>query len=127
MLLQSDINKWRLSQFFKLDKLYINSALTRLLKISKIGLIEYNNQILPTGSRIYLRACDAESSYCCTPPITVSNILRWDCILKFCSGCPIMNAPYLESSEQLDIFFLLSFIKFNSIYFKTYINVRYTY
>ena len=28
MLLRSDINKWRLSQVDKLDKLYINSAST---------------------------------------------------------------------------------------------------
>ena len=32
MLLQSDLNKWRLPQLSKLYKLYINSALTRLLK-----------------------------------------------------------------------------------------------
>ena len=30
MLLQSDINKWRLSQFSKHDNLYINSAATIL-------------------------------------------------------------------------------------------------
>ena len=31
MLLQSDHNKWRISQLSKLDKLYINHASTRLL------------------------------------------------------------------------------------------------
>ena len=30
MLLQSDFNKWRISQFAKLDKLYMNSASMRL-------------------------------------------------------------------------------------------------
>ena len=35
MLLQSDINKWRLSQSAKLDKLYINSAWTILPQGSK--------------------------------------------------------------------------------------------
>ena len=39
-LLQSDLNKCRLSQFSKLDKLYINSASTRLLKIFKHDFIE---------------------------------------------------------------------------------------
>ena len=34
MLIQSYLNKWRLSQLAKLDNLYINSALTRLLQIS---------------------------------------------------------------------------------------------
>ena len=40
MLLQSDLNKWRLSQLVKLDKVYINYASTRPLQISKIDLIE---------------------------------------------------------------------------------------
>ena len=31
MLLQSDLNKWRIPQLAKLDKLYINSASNRLL------------------------------------------------------------------------------------------------
>ena len=35
MFLQSDINKWRLSQLDKYDKLYINSASTRLNKYLK--------------------------------------------------------------------------------------------
>ena len=47
MLLQSDINKWRLSKLEKLDNLHINYASTRLLERSKIDFIEYNNQIFP--------------------------------------------------------------------------------
>ena len=43
MLLQSDINKWRLSQLSKIDKLYINSTLTRILQRSNNDFIEYNN------------------------------------------------------------------------------------
>ena len=58
MLLQSDLNKWMLSQLVKLDKLYINSASTRLLQISKHYFVEYNNQIFPNNSHIHLRACD---------------------------------------------------------------------
>ena len=61
MLLQSDINKWRISQLAKLDKLYSNPASTRLLEISKNCFIEYNNQIFPNDSHIYLRACDDAS------------------------------------------------------------------
>ena len=34
MLLKNDLNKWRLTQLSKLDKLYINDASTRLLQIS---------------------------------------------------------------------------------------------
>ena len=57
MLLQSDINEWRLSKWDKLDKLYNNSASTRLLQISKIDLIEHKNQIFPNNSHIHIRAC----------------------------------------------------------------------
>ena len=57
MLLQSDPNKWRLYRLDKLDKLYINSTSTRLLKISKIYFIEYNNKIISNNSHINLRAC----------------------------------------------------------------------
>ena len=39
MLLQLDINKWRLSQLTKPDKLYINSVSTRILQISKTDFI----------------------------------------------------------------------------------------
>ena len=95
MLLRSDLNKWRLSQFAKVDKLYINSALTRLLQRPKNDLIEYKNQIFPNNSHINLKACDAESSYHCPSPITGSNIPKWDCILNCCSGCPKINATCL--------------------------------
>ena len=40
MLLQSDLNKWRLSQLAKLDKLYINSASTRVLQRYRHDFIE---------------------------------------------------------------------------------------
>ena len=40
MLLQSDLNKWRLSQLSKLEKLFINTSPTRLLEISKKYYIE---------------------------------------------------------------------------------------
>ena len=43
MLLQSYLNKWKLSKLAKLDKLYINYKSTRLLQISKINFIELNN------------------------------------------------------------------------------------
>ena len=61
MLLQSDLNKWRLSQFAKLNKLYINSASTRLLQISKNDFIKYKNKRFRNNSHIHLRACDAAS------------------------------------------------------------------
>ena len=44
MLLQLYLNTWRLSQLAKLDKLYINPALTILLQRSKHDFIEYKNQ-----------------------------------------------------------------------------------
>ena len=50
-------------------------------------------------------ACDAASSYHFPFPSTGPNIPKWDCILNCCSGCPRMNAPYLESPEQLHSFF----------------------
>ena len=89
----------------KFYKLYINSASTRLLQISKIALIENKNQIFPNNSHINLRACDAALSYNCSSTITESNITKWDCILNLCYDCTRINAPYLESSEQIDIFF----------------------
>ena len=49
MLLQSYLNKCRLSQFSKVDKTYINYASTKLLQISKINLIEYKNQMFPNN------------------------------------------------------------------------------
>ena len=63
MLLQSDLNKWKLSHLAKPDNLYINSASTRLLKKSKNNFIKYNNQIFPNNSLIHLISCDAVSSY----------------------------------------------------------------
>ena len=47
MLLQSDINKWIISQLTKLDKLYNNSASTRILERSNYYFIEYKKQIFP--------------------------------------------------------------------------------
>ena len=41
MLLKSDLDKWIISQLSKLDKLYINSASTKILEISKNNFIEY--------------------------------------------------------------------------------------
>ena len=46
-LLQSDLNKWRISQLEKLDKLYMNSSSTRILQIYKDYFIECNNKIFP--------------------------------------------------------------------------------
>ena len=47
MLLQSDLNKCRISQLVKLDKLYINPALTILLERSKNSFLEYRKKIFP--------------------------------------------------------------------------------
>ena len=47
MLLQSDINKWIISQLTKLDKLYNNYASTRILERSNYYFIEYKKQIFP--------------------------------------------------------------------------------
>ena len=96
MLLQSDLNKWRISQLAKIDKLYINYASTRLLEISKNDCIEYKKQIFPNDSHIHLRACDDASSYNPPSPNIGSNITKWDCILNCCSDCPMMNSPLLE-------------------------------
>ena len=76
MLLQLDLNKWRISQLAKLDKLYNNSASTRDLERSKNYFIEYRKQIFLYESYIHLRACDAASSYHCSSPITGSNITK---------------------------------------------------
>ena len=74
MLLQLDLNKWRISQLSKLDKLYINYVSTRLLERSKNDFIEYKKKIFPNYSRIHLRACDATSSHHCSYPIIGSKI-----------------------------------------------------
>ena len=47
MLLQSDLNKLRLSQLAKLDRLYINFLSTILLQIFNHDFIYYSNQIFP--------------------------------------------------------------------------------
>ena len=111
MLPQSYLNKWRVSQLAKIDKLYINSASTRPLQISNNYFIEYNNQIFPNNSHIHLRICDAESSYYCLPPITRSNISKREYVLNYCSVCPRTTAPDLESSEQFHCFFHASLCK----------------
>ena len=111
MFLKSDINTCRISQLSKLDHLYINSATTRLLEISENDFIQYKKQIFPNESHITLRACDATSSYRYSSPITGSNIPKWEFILNCCSDCPMMNAPFLESSEQINSFFPESFHK----------------
>ena len=74
MLLQSDLNKWWLTLLVKIDKMYINSASTRILQISKTYHIEYEKKIFPKNSHIYIRACGAASSYHCPSPIEGSNI-----------------------------------------------------
>ena len=95
MLLQSDLNKWRLSKLAKLDKLYINSAPTRLLQRYKHDFIEYKNKIFPNNSHIHLRYCDSASSYHCPSQITGSDIPKRDCILNYCYNFPRMNATRL--------------------------------
>ena len=97
MLLQSDINKWRLSKLYKLDKFYIIYALTRLLQISKIDLIGYKNQIFPNNLHIHLRVCDVAPSYHCPSQITGSKIKKRDCILNCFDDFPRIDSPYLES------------------------------
>ena len=46
MLLQSNLNKWRLSQLAKIDKLYINSVSTRILQKSKFFCKCYYNGLI---------------------------------------------------------------------------------
>ena len=81
MLIQSDL---RLTQLAKIDKLYINSASTRLLQRSRIDFIEYKNGIFPKHYHINIIAYDDNSSYNCTSKIAGSKIPKWDCILKYC-------------------------------------------
>ena len=111
MLLQPDLNKWRISQLDELDKLYINSTPTRLLERPQNDFIEYTKQIFPNDSHIHLRACDYASSHHCSYPLTGSNSPKWDCIFNCCYDCPMINAPFLESSEQLNHFFPASLHK----------------
>ena len=89
----------------KIDKLYINFAPNTILHRYNTNFIEYNNQIFSNNSHIHLRACDTSTSYNFLYPIVGLNIPKWDCILNCCSDFPGMNAPYLESSEQIDCVF----------------------
>ena len=89
----------------KLDKLYINYVSTIIIQEYKLDFIEYNNKIFPNNPHIHLRLCDATSSYNFPSPITGSKIPKWECILNCCYDFPRMNAPYLESSKQLDSLF----------------------
>ena len=100
-----------ISQLYKLDKLYNNSASSRLLQRSKNNFIQYKSDIFPDNSLINWWECNSASSYHFPYPITGTNISKWDFILNCCSDCPRMNAPHLESSEQLDIFFPASLHK----------------
>ena len=111
MLFQSYLNKYMIPQWAKFDKLYINSASIRLLEISNNDSIEYKKQIFLNDSHIHLRACDTASSYHCSSQINGSKIPKRDCILNCCSDFPMMNAPFLESSEQLNCFFPASLRK----------------
>ena len=74
MFIQSDINKWRLSQLEKLDKLYINSESTRFLQRSRHNSIEYKNQTFTNHSHIHLRAFYSVSLFRFPYIITGSNI-----------------------------------------------------
>ena len=126
ILLQSYLNKWWLSQLAKLDKLYINSASTRLLQRSKNYFIEYKNRIFSNNSHIHLRSCDSASSYHCPYPITVPKIPEWGFIINCCSDCSRINGPYLEPLEQLDFLFPASLHKIKFHMFQKYINAWYT-
>ena len=118
MLLQSDLNKWRLLKMAKLDKFYINYDSTKVFQIFKFDFIKYNNQIFPNNSYINLRACDAVSSYNCQSKITASKIPKWYYILNFCYNFPRVNVLYLESSEQLYFLFPASLQKIKLYIFK---------
>ena len=83
MLLQSNFNKWSISQLAKLENLYNNYASTRLLQRYNNDFIQYNNEIFQNNSHIYLRAYDNALSYHCPYPFTGSNIPKWECILMF--------------------------------------------
>ena len=55
-VLQSDINKYRLSQLAKLDKLCINYVSTRLFQRSTHDLVEDKNEIFLNNLHINLSA-----------------------------------------------------------------------
>ena len=82
MLLQSDLNKWSLLQLAKLDKLYINPALTILSQIFIINFIEYTKQIFSNISHIQLRSCNDASSYHFPSLNMGPKIPKWYCILN---------------------------------------------
>ena len=109
MLLQSDLNKRRISQLAKLDELYINSASTRLLQISKNSFIEYKKQIFPNDSYIHLKACDAASSYHRPSPIFGYNIT---CRCKTCIIAKLLqsylNKWRISQVEKLDKLYINS-------------------
>ena len=70
ILLQSDLNKWRLSKLTKIDNLYIIYASAGLLQRSNIGFTEYKNKIFKNNWHINLRACDTAPLYHFPSPIT---------------------------------------------------------
>ena len=111
MSFQSNHNKWRLTQFEKLDKLYISTKSTRLLQRPTKYDIEYNIQTFPNNSHNHIRNCNYASSYHCPSTIAGSKIPIWDCMLNCCAECPGMKAPDLESSKILTVYFLVPFIK----------------
>ena len=79
---QSDLNTWRLSGLAKLDKLYINPALTILSQIFIINFIEYTKQIFSNISHIQLRSCNDASSYHFPSLNMGPKIPKWYCILN---------------------------------------------
>ena len=111
MLLQSDINKWRISQLAILDKLYINSTSTRLLQRPNNGFIQYKNQKIPNNSHINLRACDAASSYNFPSLITRSNIPKMGMYFELFFWFSKDEWSILESSEELHRLFPASLHK----------------
>ena len=78
----------------KNDKLYINVPSTRLLHGSKKDNYEFNNQVFPNKPHIHIIR-DASLLYHCHSPMTELKIPKWDCILKYCSECPVIKLPYL--------------------------------
>ena len=90
MLLQSDLNKWRLTQLEKLDKLYINAASTRILQKYKIDYIVYKNQkiskIFTNTSKslwwffiisLSLSNCRVKIPWCCCILTVVLIFMGW--------------------------------------------------
>ena len=109
ILLQSCINKWRISQLDKLGDLYLYRL--DFYKYPRIVLLNTRIKYFQNNSHINLRACGAESSYHCTSPNNGSTIPKWGFVLNCCYDCTKMNALYLELSEQLDRLFPASLHK----------------